>query len=282
MEFRVLWCIVIANCAIWGCVFATFFLEILYFTEEESCKEHMDCFALNSSTRKIITQSPIQDNCSQFENSLYIIESYQLSFHLKWSLVSALDMFAAGHSVLCFHKIFGSFFLMCFKRKSCGLVGFVSVEVLLVMVVTFILSLQFSLAEHYSKFILSSPKYVMEFCLYSVAFILITVMAIISFILIFLKQLKKEKQPLLLMHHAEVVEHAEIVIYAEKVETTNRVGPSESILLTSTLGPQKHKITAKNVKKAKLVIQTSLVQMVEDLLQPHKITMASGVLPVDS
>ncbi len=262
------------------CAFSTFFSE-LFISESDQCSVHMDCFALNASTRRLAQQSSLQENCSYFlTNSSYLVRCYELSFNYISAIGSTGGVLVVGYFVLKTQAALVAGFLdLGEKNRLCGFVAFLIIELIFQSLMYFIVGLLLGLVDKFSDSAFSSTRSTIQFVIYLLTLFYTFLASLLSFVVLMLTNRPRENAPL--VHHAKLVEHAEIVIVADTVQKSDSVGASGVLTFPRVPKAQDEQIRAQRVKKATLVVTAGLVNQSVHVSQSSTVEMTDGVLPRD-
>lgn len=80
-----------------ACTAVSFWSEYLL-TESDRCTGDMDCFAYNQTT--LVQDAPLKDNCTQYEDSNYMILCYRFAFNYVGAIGNSGSVFVVGSLVL--------------------------------------------------------------------------------------------------------------------------------------------------------------------------------------
>lgn len=73
---------------VFSCTVVAFWCEFLV-EESDQCNSHMDCFALNKSSKGVVSQEPLMEKCFEYENDSYNIHCFRFSFDYAGALGDA-------------------------------------------------------------------------------------------------------------------------------------------------------------------------------------------------
>ncbi len=263
------------------CAFTTFFSELLITESTNQCDINMDCFALNASSKSLVQQDSLQEECLEYLlNTSYTIQCYKLSFNYVSAIGSTGGVLIVGFFVLKTQAALAARLLRVKnRRKGCGI--FILSEYLFLIIITLTLGLTLGLVDEFSESVFSSITSITEFA----AYLWTIYYSIWTSVRFFYKTFRSEScEEEYLVHRAETVEHAEIVIIAAEVGGKNeKIASNNEKKLPETFRPCEHEVFVRLVKNAKLVIEANSVAQSSNVIESFSLpTVDAGVLHRDN
>lgn len=160
--------LLLAVVTIYVCVLVSFWSQLLI-AEDFECTNRMDCFALSSTPGHLIQQSPLGNNCSQFEDAGYTIECYKLAFNYINAIGNAGSVLIIGAFFMNSQSgVIYAMFHLKEKKRTLGLI-LLWVYVISGMLICFALPL-FLLAPVVDAALLSTRYSKIQFSAYYLTF----------------------------------------------------------------------------------------------------------------
>ncbi len=263
--------------SVYICAFTTFFSKLLITESTGQCNLGMDCFALNVSSRSLVQEDSLQENCLEYlSNTSYIIQCYKLSFNYASAIGSTGGILLVGSFVLKTQAALAASFL-----HADDVCKFILLEFLFLCIIALILGLTFGLVDEIFESAFSSVISISEF----VAYLWTTFYSIVTSVYFFIftnsETIYYHNRP---VHHAKVVEHAEIVIIASEAEkndgspSINTRSSSEGTETTID-EPREHEVV---VRRAKFVVEAKSVDQFSHVVESVSISEADAILLKDN